>query len=118
VQQVTDALPIDILSRLIELSFEPIMVWDWHSGIVAWNQGCEQLYAYTRAESLGRTSHQLLQTRFARPYAEIEQAIEQRIARGQIVLQSEPLEIGEIIEPAIEMVQSLLNEKLHELRVD
>jgi PAS domain S-box-containing protein len=53
------------------------MVWDWHSGIVAWNQGCEQLYGYSRSESLGRTSHELLQTRFPQPFAEIEQAIEQ-----------------------------------------
>jgi two-component system, chemotaxis family, CheB/CheR fusion protein len=236
-QPVTYALPIEILSRLVELSFEPIMVWDWHSGIVAWNQGCEQLYGYTRSESLGRMSHRLLQTRFSQPFAEIEQAIEQhgiwsgelhhvtragseiivesrwqltrvgdrklvletnrdvternaaqealrhadhqkdeflamlahelrnplapirnaallltreigadpklglltamitrqsqhlirllddlldvsRIARGRIVLRPEPLEIGEIIEPAIEMVQPLLNERLHGLRVD
>jgi two-component system CheB/CheR fusion protein len=69
--------PIDILSRLIELSFEPIMVWDRRSGIVEWNQGCEQLYGYLRSESLGRTSHELLQTRFPQPFAEIEQAMEQ-----------------------------------------
>ena len=230
-------LPIGILSQLVELSFEPIMVWDWHSGIVAWNQGCEQLYGYSRSESLGRASHELLQTRFPQPLAEIEQAIEQhgiwsgelrhltrggpeiivesrwqltrigerklvletnrditerkaaqealrradrqkdeflamlahelrnplapirnaavlltreigadprlgtltamitrqsqhltrllddlldvsRIACGRIVLQSEPLEIGEFIGPAIEMVQPLMNEKLHRLRVD
>ena len=230
-------LPSDIQSRLIELSFEPIMVWDWRSGIVAWNQGCEQLYGYSRSESLGRISHELLQTRFPQPLAEIEQAIEQhgtwggelrhltraglevivetrwqltrigerkfvletnrditerkaaqealrladrqkdeflamlahelrnplapicnaamlltrkigadaklstltamitrqsqhmtrllddlldvsRIVRGRIVLQSEPLEIGEFIGPAIEMVQPLMNEKLHKLRVD
>jgi two-component system CheB/CheR fusion protein len=236
-KDASGALPIGILSRLIELSFEPIMVWDWHSGIVAWNQGCEQLYGYSRSESLGRISHELLQTRFPRPYAEIEQAIEQhetwsgelrhltragpeiivesrwqltrigerklvletnrditerkaaqealrradrqkdeflamlahelrnplapirnaavlltraigadprlgaltamitrqsqhltrllddlldvsRIARGQIVLQSEPLEIGEFIGPAIEMVQPLMSEKFHTLRVD
>jgi signal transduction histidine kinase/ActR/RegA family two-component response regulator len=41
-----------------------------------------------------------------------------RIARGRILLRSELLEVGEIIEPAIEMVQPLMNEKLHELRVD
>ena len=76
-KDATSTLPIGILSRLIELSFEPIMVWDWHSGIVAWNQGCEQLYGYLRSESLGRTSHELLQTRFPQPFAEIEQAIEQ-----------------------------------------
>jgi signal transduction histidine kinase len=40
-----------------------------------------------------------------------------RIARGRIVLQSEPLEIGEFIGPAIEIVQPLMNEKTHELRV-
>jgi two-component system CheB/CheR fusion protein len=232
----THTLPIGILSRLVELSFEPIIVWDWHSGIVAWNQGCEQLYGYSRSESLGRTSHELLQTRFPQPFAEIGQAIEQhgtwsgelrhlthagleivvesrwqltrigmrkfvletnrditerkaaqealrradhqkdeflamlahelrnplapirnaaalltreigadprlaaltamitrqsqhltrllddlldvsRIARGRIVLQSEPLEIGEFIGPAIEIVQPLMNEKTHELRV-
>ena len=236
-KDATYTLPIGIRSQLIELSFEPIMVWDWHSGIVAWNRGCEQLYGYSRSESLGRTTHALLQTRFPQPFAEIEQAIEQhgiwngelrhltragpeiivesrwqltrigerklvletnrditerkatqealsradrqkdeflamlahelrnplapirnaavlltreigtdpklgaltamitrqsqhlshllddlldvsRIARGRIVLKSEPLEIGEIIEPAIEMVQPLMNEKLHKLRVD
>ena len=236
-KEATHTLPIGILSRLIELSFEPIMVWDWHSGIVEWNQGCEQLYGYSRSASLGRTSHELLQTRFCQPFAEIEQAIEQhgtwsgelrhlthagheiivesrwqvtrigerklvletnrditerkaaqealrqadrqkdeflamlahelrnplapirnaavllareigadpklgkltamitrqsqhltrllddlldvsRIARGRIALQSEPLEIGEFIGPAIEMVQPLMNEKLHKLRVD
>jgi two-component system, chemotaxis family, CheB/CheR fusion protein len=230
------ALPIGIQSRLIELSFEPIIVWEWHSGIVAWNQGCEQLYGYSRSESLGRTSHELLRTSFPQPFAEIEQAIEQhgiwsgelhhltragleiivesrwqlthigerkfvletnrditerkaaqealrradhqkdeflamlahelrnplapirnaavlltreiganpklgaltamitrqsqhltrllddlldvsRIARGRIVLRSEPLEVGEIIAPAIEMVQPLMNEKFQKLRV-
>jgi two-component system, chemotaxis family, CheB/CheR fusion protein len=233
----TYTLPIGILSRLIELSFEPIMVWDRQSGIVEWNQGCEQLYGYSRSESLGRTSHELLQTRFLQPFAEIEHAIEQhgtwsgelrhltragleiivesrwqlthigerqfvletnrdvterkaaqealrradqqkdeflamlahelrnplapirnaavlltreigadpklgpltamitrqsqhltrllddlldvsRIARGRITLQSEPVEIGEFIGPAIEMVQPLMNEKLHKLRVE
>jgi PAS domain S-box-containing protein len=65
--------PVAILSRLVELSFEPIIVWDWHSGIVAWNYGCEQLYGYSRSESMGCTSHKLLQTRFPQPFAEIEQ---------------------------------------------
>jgi CheY-like chemotaxis protein len=41
-----------------------------------------------------------------------------RIARGRIVLQSESLEIGEFIGPAIEMVQPLMNEKLQKLRVE
>jgi two-component system CheB/CheR fusion protein len=231
------ALPSGIQSRLIELSFEPIIVWDWHSGIVTWNQGCEQLYGYSRSESLGRISHELLRTSFPQPFAEIEEVIEQqgiwsgelrhltragleiivesrwqlthigerkfvletnrditerkaaqealrradhqkdeflamlahelrnplapirnaaalltreiganpklgtltatitrqsqhltrllddlldvsRIARGRIVLRSEPLEIGEIFAPAIEMVQPFMNEKCQKLRVE
>ncbi|MEK4033629.1 PAS domain S-box protein [Methylocystis sp. IM3] len=51
-------------SRLIDLSFDPIFVWDWDGGIVTWNRGCEQLYGYSRAEALGQSSHKLLQTRF------------------------------------------------------
>ena len=230
-------LPIGIQSRLIELSFEPIMVWDRSSGIVTWNHGCEQLYGYSRSESLGRTSHELLRTRFPQPFAEIEQAIAQhgiwsgelrhltragleiivesrwqltrigerefvletnrdvterkaaqealrradhqkdeflamlahelrnplapirnaavllsreigadprmgtltamitrqsqhltrllddlldvsRIARGRVVLRAEPLEIGEITTPAIEIVQPLMNDKFQKLRVE
>lgn len=71
-----DTLPVEILTRLIELSFEPIIVWDWDAGILEWNRGCEQLYGYPRAETLGRTPHELLQTRFPHPLAEIRQALE------------------------------------------
>ena len=33
-------------ARLIELSFEPIFMWDWDVGIIEWNRGCEQLYGF------------------------------------------------------------------------
>ena len=49
---------------LIELSYEPIFVWDWERGIVLWNRGCEQLYGFTKAEAMGCISHQLLHTVF------------------------------------------------------
>jgi signal transduction histidine kinase/ActR/RegA family two-component response regulator len=41
-----------------------------------------------------------------------------RIVQNRIVLKTEPLEIDEVIAPAIEMVQSLVSEKSHKLRVD
>ncbi|MGQ0810008.1 MAG: PAS domain S-box protein, partial [Nitrospiraceae bacterium] len=50
------------LNRLIELSYEPILVWDFENGIVEWNQGCEQLYGYRRTEALGQNSYRLLKT--------------------------------------------------------
>ncbi|HVY57836.1 MAG TPA: chemotaxis protein CheB [Xanthobacteraceae bacterium] len=46
--------------RLVELSREPIFVWDLDAGIVDWNRGCEDLYGYTREEAVGRNTEDLL----------------------------------------------------------
>ena len=51
-------------AALIELSHEPIFVWDLDDGIVEWNHGCEQLYGYAREEAAGHVSHELLQAEF------------------------------------------------------
>ena len=50
-------------ARLIELSHEAILVWDFQSGIVTWNKGCEELYGFARSEALNKRSHDLLRTR-------------------------------------------------------
>ena len=47
-------------AQLIELSFEPIIVWHEKRGIIEWNRGAEQLYGYSRDEALGRSSQDLL----------------------------------------------------------
>ncbi|HEX3100910.1 MAG TPA: PAS domain S-box protein, partial [Pyrinomonadaceae bacterium] len=47
---------------LLDLSYEPIFVWDAANGIVLWNKGCEELYGYTRSEAIGQPSHLLLKT--------------------------------------------------------
>lgn len=49
-------------AALIELSYEPIFVWNLGGGIVEWNKGCEQLYGYAREEAITCVSHQLLNT--------------------------------------------------------
>ena len=49
-------------AKLIELSFEPIIVWDFDDGIVAWNAGAETLYGYSGKEAIGRPMHKLLKT--------------------------------------------------------
>jgi PAS domain S-box-containing protein len=61
-QQMVEMLHQQAL--LIELSYEPIFVWDLESGIQMWNRGCEQLYGFTKMEALGRVSHELLRTVF------------------------------------------------------
>ena len=70
----------DVLSqqrRLIELSYEPIFSWDTQRGIVDWNRGCEQLYGYTRAEAIGRNSHDLLKSTALYPLEQILAELEQ-----------------------------------------
>jgi PAS domain S-box-containing protein len=54
---------------LLELSYEPILIWDEQRGIVLWNQGCEQLYGFTKAEATGRVSYALLHTVFPVSFA-------------------------------------------------
>ena len=54
-------------ANLINLSFEPILVWHPVRGIVEWNDGAEQLYGYTRSEAIGKSSHILLQTQSSIP---------------------------------------------------
>jgi len=48
--------------RLIDLSHDPIFVWDFDGGIVDWNRGSEELYGYRRDEALGKVKEQLLGT--------------------------------------------------------
>lgn len=47
-------------AALIELSHDPILVWDIESGIVDWNKGAEILYGFSREEAIGRNNHDLL----------------------------------------------------------
>ena len=49
--------------RLVELSGEPILVWEFDGGsILDWNRGCEELYGYRREEALGWNKEELLAT--------------------------------------------------------
>jgi two-component system CheB/CheR fusion protein len=48
--------------RLVELSREPILVWDFDGDILDWNRGSEELYGYSREEALGRRKDELLKT--------------------------------------------------------
>ncbi len=67
-------------TSLIESSVEPIYVWDFDKDIVEWNQGCERLYGYTRAEAVGRNNHELLRTVLPAP---LEEFNEQLVARRE-----------------------------------
>src|SRR6185436_7724089 len=60
-------------SSLIDLSYEPILVWDIDARIIEWNKGCERLYGYEPNEVIGQDSHELLKTQFPVSRAEFEE---------------------------------------------
>jgi PAS domain S-box-containing protein len=51
-------------AALLELSHNPIFVWELGAGIVDWNRGAAALYGYVRDEVIGKLSHEILGTRF------------------------------------------------------
>jgi PAS domain S-box-containing protein len=60
---------------LLDLSFEPIIVWRLGGAIEAWNRGAAQLYGYSTDEALGQVTHELLRTIHPQPWASIEKSL-------------------------------------------
>jgi two-component system CheB/CheR fusion protein len=66
--------------QLIDLSREPIFVWDLDVGIVQWNRGCEEFYGFKRLEAIGQQGYELLRT--AVPGSSLEQVKAMLLERG------------------------------------
>ncbi|HEY3063583.1 MAG TPA: PAS domain S-box protein [Chloroflexota bacterium] len=67
------------LGDLVELAPVAIFVRDIGTGTITfWNRGAEDLFGWPRTEAVGRTSNDLLQTKFQQPLGDIELEIEQR----------------------------------------
>jgi two-component system CheB/CheR fusion protein len=50
-------------SELLEQTEEPIFMWELGGGgITYWNRGAEEMYGFTKAQAMGRASHELLAT--------------------------------------------------------
>jgi len=60
------------LRRYAELvEHAPVLVRDLASNVLVWNEGMERLYGWTRADVLGKSSHEVLQTKFPEPLPHI-----------------------------------------------
>ena len=55
------------LARIVEMSHEAIIVWDFEGGITSWNRGCVELYGYSKADAIGRSCHDLLRAELPLP---------------------------------------------------
>jgi PAS domain S-box-containing protein len=58
-------------ASLLNLTHDTVFVRDMHDVITYWNRGAEDLYGWTREEAVGQVTHQLMQTIFPAPLAEI-----------------------------------------------
>jgi two-component system sensor kinase FixL len=58
-------------AQLLDLTHDTIFVRDMTDKITFWNRGAEELYGWTKDEALGKSTHELLQTRFPTTYKEV-----------------------------------------------
>jgi PAS domain S-box-containing protein len=65
-------------AELIELTHDAIFVRGLRSEILFWNEAAERLYGWKKEEVRGRTTHELLETRFPKPLVEIEAEIAEK----------------------------------------
>ncbi|MGA2889191.1 MAG: CHASE3 domain-containing protein [Terracidiphilus sp.] len=58
-------------AALLELTQDSVFVIDLEGTILFWSRGAEVMLGYTKAQAIGKIAHELLCTRFPRPFAEI-----------------------------------------------
>ncbi len=58
-------------ARLLDLTRDTVFVRDMNDTITYWNLGAEELYGWNREQAVGKVTHQLTQTVFPAPLAEI-----------------------------------------------
>jgi PAS domain S-box-containing protein len=59
-------------ANLLNLTHNSIFVRDMNGLISYWNSGAQELYGWTAEQALGKSTHELLQTVFPQPFAEIQ----------------------------------------------
>jgi PAS domain S-box-containing protein len=63
-------------AALIDLSQDAIIVQTISGKNLLWNQGAERIYGWTKAEAIGESPGNLLETRFPQPFDEIMEKLE------------------------------------------
>jgi PAS domain S-box-containing protein len=63
-------------ANLLEQTHDAIVVWEFPGRINYWNRGAEELYGFSKAEAIGRLSHELLHTVHSIPVPLFEAALD------------------------------------------
>jgi PAS domain S-box-containing protein len=63
-------------ANLLEQTHDAIIVWEYPQKIVFWNRAAQELYGFSKAEAIGRLSHELLQTKHPIPTPVFEADLE------------------------------------------
>jgi hypothetical protein len=76
IQEITDRKHVEDALRehaeLLDLAHDMIMVCALDGTIRFWNHGAERMYGYSKQQAVGKNAHDLLQTIFPKPVAEVK----------------------------------------------
>ncbi len=62
-------------AQLLELAHDAILSLDWNGAIRFWSLGAERMYGWSKAEAIGKISHDLLHTVSPEPFHDIKQRL-------------------------------------------
>ena len=62
-------------AALLNMAHDAIIVRRTRDEVFFWNRGAEETYGWTREEAMGHVTHDILKTRFPKPFAEIEEDV-------------------------------------------
>ncbi len=63
-------------ARLLEQTYDAVLVWEFPGSIILWNRAAEQFYGFSKEEAIGQVSHELLHTVFPHDLADFERALQ------------------------------------------
>ena len=73
-----DSMSADLASLANVLDASVVIIHDVDGHILYWTSGCERLYGYARSEAVGQRVHELLDTRYPAPRAEVVGTLAER----------------------------------------
>ncbi|MEM5786710.1 MAG: PocR ligand-binding domain-containing protein [Syntrophobacteraceae bacterium] len=65
-------------AALLDLAHDAILIRDKDDLVVSWNNGASETYGFTKEETIGKLTHELLHTKFPEPLEQIREHVNQK----------------------------------------